>query len=391
MAQTPTVTRFGDESVEDNTSRSHLVATFAPDGTVLEANDTFLRVLGYSLEEVRGKHHSIFVPPESVTGREYVEFWERLKRGEFQAAEFKCICKSGKEVWLWATYTPMADNKVVKVATDVTHQKLRTAELEAQSTAVRLSQAVVTFAMDGTILDANAIFLHMMGYTLDELKGKHHRLLVASKYAGSREYVDFWERLRRGEFLAVECLRIGKSGKEVWWQATYTPVLDLNGRPFKVVKFASDLTEQRRRYTELNRQKSLFLANMSHEIRTPMNGIFGMLSLLRDTQLDSATGQSYVDTCMRSAESLLAVLNDILLFSKADAGAIQLERVPFNLNSVVEDVLHIVSSDVTCSQQVDVTYFIKPDVPLFLLGDGSRLRQVLLNLLSNAVKFYKVR
>jgi two-component system, sensor histidine kinase and response regulator len=151
---------------------------------------------------------------------------------------------------------------------------------------------------------------------------------------------------------------------------------------------ATDITEQKRRLAEADRGKSLFLANMSHEIRTPMNGIFGMLSLLKDATLDK-TARTYVDTCMRSAESLLAVLNDILLFSKANAGAIELEQIPFNLNNTVEDVLHIVSSNVTPQHDVDVTHFVKPDVPMFLIGDESRLRQVLLNLLSNAVKFTK--
>jgi two-component system, sensor histidine kinase and response regulator len=202
------------------------------------------------------------------------------------------------------------------------------------SSAVACSHAVASFAMDGTVLEANPVFLKTMGYTLAEVQGKHHRLFVTSEYAASREYGMFWEQFNGGEFQAAEIKRVGKGGKEVWLLATYSPILDASGKPYKVIKFATDLTEQKRRYTAVEREKSVYLANMSHEIRTPLNGIFGMLSLLRDTALDMS-GRTYVDTCMRSAESLLAVLNDILFYSKADAGAVVLEHAPYaNINTL---------------------------------------------------------
>ncbi len=132
----------------------------------------------------------------------------------------------------------------------------------------------------------------------------------------------------------------------------------------------------------------MFLANMSHEIRTPMNGIFGMLALLND-RVGDETGKGYIDTCQRSAESLLTLLNDILLLSRIDNSAIELERVPFNLSNVIEEVLYVIAASITSLQDIDLTYFVKLDVPLELFGDPSRLRQILLNLLSNAVKFTK--
>lgn len=377
----------------DAIRRSHGVGVFALDGTILDVNSILLNALGYSLEEVKGKHHRMFLTPEDAKSQAYFLFWDRLSRGEFQTAEFKRIGKGGREVWLQATYTPIMDSsgkvyKVVKIATEVTEQKLRAADYRGQLEAIQRSHAVATFSMDGFVIDANQIFLQSMGYTLAEVQGKHHRIFVSKEDANSQEYLKFWESLNRGEFHSAEFKRVGNGGREVWLQAVYSPILDMNGKPYKVVKMAMDVTEQKRRVAEADRGKSMFLANMSHEIRTPMNGIFGMLSLLKDTTLDK-TGRSYVDTCMRSAESLLAVLNDILLFSKANAGAIELEQIPFNLNNTIEDVLHIVASSVTPAQDVDVTYFVKPDVPMFLIGDESRLRQVLLNLLSNAVKFTK--
>jgi PAS domain S-box-containing protein len=373
--------------------KSQGVMTFGLDGTIVDANDITLKSLGYTLEEVKGRHHRMFVSESYAESQEYAAFWERLRSGEFHAAEFKRLGKGGVGVWLQATYNPILDFdgrpvKIVKYSMDVTEQKLRNAKFSGQVEAIRKSQGVVTFAMDGTILDANDIFLKVIGYTIEEVKGRPHRMFLSPEYAASQEYAVFWARLRAGEFHAAEFTRVSRNGKEVWLQATYNPILDLDGRPVKIVKFAMDVTEQKKRYAEIDRQKSMFLANMSHEIRTPMNGIFGMLSLIKETQLEK-DAQTYVDTCIRSADSLLAVLNDILLYSKAEAGALELEHIPFNLNSVVEDVLHIASFGLTPDKDFDISCCMKVDVPVFLLGDAARLRQLLLNLLSNAVKFTK--
>lgn len=383
----------GEESfVLDAIWRSQAVISFSMSGEILDANPVFLEIFGYSLEEIKGKHHRILCTPEYATSKEYDELWRQLATGKAFIAELHRVGKHG-EVWLQATYSPIltedgAPFKVIKFATDITEQKRKIADLTSQIDAIRRSQCVVSFTMDGRILDANKIFLDVMGYSLVEVKDNYHAMFVTPEYAASEEYAEFWKRLRAGEFQIAEYKRVGRDGREVWLQATYSPILDAAGKPCKVIKFATDTTEQRRRIAEADRQKAMFLANMSHEIRTPMNGIFGMLSLLKDTQLDSA-GRSFVDTCMRSAESLLAVLNDILLYSKADANAIQLESLPFNLNDIVEDVLYVAASSINTGQDVAVTYFIKPEVPLFLVGDGSRLRQILSNLLSNAVKFTK--
>lgn len=363
------------------------------DGTVLEANEIFLRTMGYALEEIQGKHHRLFFTNNFLSSEAYTTFWASLVRGETQTSEMKHLGKSGKEIWLQSHSVPVLGAnvkpyKVLLFATDVTAQKLRCADFCGQIEAIRRSQAVITFSMDGLILDANDNYLQIMGYTLEEVKGKHHSLFVTKEYAESQDYAIFWQRLNQAEYQVAEFKRLAKNGKEVWLQATYTPILDLNGKPWKIVKFATDITEQKLRLAEVDRQKSIFIANMSHEIRTPMNGIFGMLDLLKDTALDGL-GRSYVDSCTRAAESLLTVLNDILLYSKADAGAIQLESLPFNLNDIIEDVLFIVSSSITEVQDIDLTYFMKLDVPVFLLGDAARLRQILLNLLSNAVKFTK--
>jgi methyl-accepting chemotaxis protein len=230
-------------------SRSQAVIEFKPDGTIVTANQNFLSAMGYSLDEVKGKHHNMFVDPTYAASPEYREFWQRLQRGEFQAAEFKRFGKGGKEIWIQASYNPVLDkeqkvHKVVKFATDTSKQKLNYADLNGQILAIGKAQAVIQFELDGTILIANENFLSVMGYSLDEVKGRHHSMFVEASYKNSAEYGEFWRKLGRGEYQSAQYKRIAKGGKEVWIQASYNPILDMNGKPFKVVKFATDITAQ---------------------------------------------------------------------------------------------------------------------------------------------------
>jgi methyl-accepting chemotaxis protein len=230
-------------------SRSQAVIEFNLDGTILTANENFLNALGYSLSEIEGKHHRMFVDPVERDSAAYRDFWAALNRGEYQAAEYKRIGKGGKEVWILASYNPVMDEKgkpfkVVKFATDITAQKVRNADLAGQIDAIGKSQAVIEFKLDGTIIQANENFLHALGYTLGEISGRHHSMFIDQAERESPAYREFWAALGRGEFQAGEFKRVGKGGKEVWIQASYNPILDLNGKPFKVVKYASDVTKQ---------------------------------------------------------------------------------------------------------------------------------------------------
>lgn len=230
--------------------RSQAVIYFDPDGTILDANENFLNVMEYGLEEIKGKHHKMFVDPDSISGDEYKEFWQSLRRGDYRVGVFKRVGKGDKVVWIRASYNPLLDEngkvyKVVKYAMDITDQKVKDADYEGQIAAVSKSQAVIQFNMDGTIIDANENFLQAVGYSLEEIQGKHHKMFVEPEYGDSPEYKKFWDDLREGVFQAAEYKRIGKGGKEVWIQASYNPIMDLDGKPFKVVKYASDLTESK--------------------------------------------------------------------------------------------------------------------------------------------------
>jgi methyl-accepting chemotaxis protein len=229
--------------------KSQAVIEFKLDGTIVIANDNFLKTMGYTLDEIKGKHHSMFVEPAYRESADYKAFWAALGRGEYQAGEYKRIGKGGREVFIQASYNPILDMtgkpfKVVKFATDVTQEKLRNANFVGQIEAIGKSQAVIEFNLDGTIITANANFLSAMGYSLDEIRGKHHAMFVEPAYRDSAEYKEFWAALGRGEFQSAEYKRIAKGGREIYIQASYNPIFDMNGRPFKVVKFATDVTKQ---------------------------------------------------------------------------------------------------------------------------------------------------
>lgn len=224
------------------------IAEFAPDGTVLSANPVFLKLLGYDLGEIRGRHHSLFVEEAYRETPEYREFWAALGRGEAQARGFKRIGKDGREVWLEASYNPLRDRrgrlvKVVKFATDVTAKALHAIDVDGQIAALDRSQAVVAFDRDGSILHANANFLKAVGYALDEIAGRHHGLFVDPAERGGAAYRAFWEALSRGEYQSGEFRRIGKGGRDVFIQATYNPITDAEGHVIKIVKFATEVTE----------------------------------------------------------------------------------------------------------------------------------------------------
>ena len=306
-------------------SRAQAVIEFDMDGTVLTANDNFLKTLGYSLDEIRGKHHSMFVGPSERDSAAYQEFWAKLNRGDFDTGEYKRIGKGGKEVWIMASYNPVLDErgkpfKVVKFATDVTEQKLKTADLAGQIAAIGKSQAVIEFRMDGTIIGANENFLGTLGYTLGEIQGRHHSIFVEPAERDSSTYREFWANLNRGDYHAGEFKRIGRGGKEVWIQASYNPILDLNGKPFKVVKYASDTTKQvlNRMANERVRGMMESVAAGAEELNASVREISEAMVKSKDTAMsavghvEAADGQAQrLSDASKSMENIVELINNI--------------------------------------------------------------------------------
>jgi methyl-accepting chemotaxis protein len=235
--------------VFDAIGRSMAVIEFKMDGTILTANENFLKAMGYSLDEVKGQHHSMFAEAEHARSNEYKAFWAKLNRGEFDQGQYKRLAKGGREIWIQATYNPILDQngkpvKVVKFATDITEERLRNADFAGQLEAIDKVMAIIEFKMDGTITNANENFLSTVGYSLNEIRGQHHSIFAEPEYARSNDYRAFWAKLNRGEYDQGQYKRLGKGGKEVYIQASYNPIMDLNGKPYKVVKYATDVTQQ---------------------------------------------------------------------------------------------------------------------------------------------------
>lgn len=236
------------KAVLDAVSKSQAIIEFNLDGTIITANENFCGALGYQLSEIIGQHHRMFVEQAEASSPEYREFWAKLARGEFDRRQYKRIVKGGKEIWIEASYNPVFRGgkpyKVVKFATDITEQKLKSAEDSGKLNAISRAQAMIEFTPKGEILTANENFLSTLGYQLSEVQGKHHSMFCEQGYANSEAYRQFWDRLAGGEFVSDEFMRIGRNGKRIYIQATYNPIFDMNGKVFKVVKYATDVTQR---------------------------------------------------------------------------------------------------------------------------------------------------
>ena len=248
---------FGFGKTEDErgqlsgANENFAIISFEPNGTILSANKNFLDVLGYTLEEVVGQHHKIFCDQSYTRTGSYTNFWNDLNKGVSQINEFKRIKKDGNAVWIQGSYTPIKNSsgkvtRVIKFAQDITPQKLINSDFEGQLDAIGKSNAVIEFDMTGTILKANDNFLNLLVYQENEIIGKKHNIFCEESYKKSNEYTEFWKKLNSGLFDSGEYLRIGKNGKEVWIQASYNPIMDIDGNPYKVVKYAQDITGRKK-------------------------------------------------------------------------------------------------------------------------------------------------
>lgn len=231
--------------------KSQAVIEFDLHGHILMANDNFLKTVGYRLDDILGRHHSIFVDPQERESPAYANFWHKLGQGNYESGLYRRVARDGRDVWLQASYNPIVDHKgrpfkVVQYATDITDQQNHNANAEGQLDAISKVQAIIEFELDGTIINANDLFLGAMGYAHEEVVGRHHSMFVLPEQRNNPSYAEFWRKLGRGEHDTGQYLRIGKNGREVWIDASYNPILNAAGRPFKVVKYATDIT---RRFT----------------------------------------------------------------------------------------------------------------------------------------------
>ena len=230
-------------------SQAMPVIEFSPAGIIQKASPLFLTAMGYRADEIIGRNHSMFCPPELVNSPEYSRFWQRLAAGENFSNKYLRLASGNRPVWLEASYIPIADRrgkvfKIIKIAADISARMESALEQESVINAIGRSMAVIAFSPAGIVLDVNENFLQATGYTRDQVLGQHHRLFCSEKLCRSDEYRQFWERLNQGEFFSGQFPRLNRRGEPLWLRATYNPVFNSKGQLYKIVKFASDVTEQ---------------------------------------------------------------------------------------------------------------------------------------------------
>ncbi|MEZ5825146.1 MAG: PAS domain-containing methyl-accepting chemotaxis protein [Geminicoccaceae bacterium] len=334
------------EPVENNRSdvldaldRSQAIIEFDLDGIIIDANSNFLSVLGYSREEIVGRHHSMFVEPGEVESADYRSFWNALRAGTYKVGDFKRIGKGGREVWIQASYNPVLDAggkpvKIVKFAADITERKRKALDDAGWIAAIDRAQAVIEFTLDGKIVDANANFLDALGYERSAIVGKHHRIFVDPVEAKSSEYFEFWNALRNGEIRAGEFRRIGRNGKEVWIQASYNPILDDKGKPIKVVKFASDVTASVLARKQAEHVSSIIstVAAGSEELNASVREIAESMARSRDTTNATAELVAGANECTTRLAGSAGAMTDIINSIKQIAEQVSL----LALNATIE-------------------------------------------------------
>ena len=297
--------------VMESLNRSQAVIEFLPDGTILDANDNFLATLGYRLDEIVGKHHSIFVDKDFAASARYRSFWNSLNDGEFQSAEFQRFAKNGSPVWIQATYNPIVDDagkviKVIKFATDISRLKKAQADIQNRS------QAVIEFEPDGTIITANELFTSTVGYSLSEIVGKHHRIFMPPEDANSTEYATFWKRLAAGEFRQGEFRRVGRDGQELWLQGAYNPVFDNHGNVLRIVKGVSDVTGQiasKRQSGEIGNSIATSVSEMSIAVQEITRRMTETASLAQSAEGAARTAGDVVNHLKVSSSSISRVVD----------------------------------------------------------------------------------
>jgi methyl-accepting chemotaxis protein len=282
------------------------VIEFELDGTIIKANENFLGLMGYSFDEVKGKHHRMFVPPEESASPEYVQFWKKLGKGEFDQRLYRRMTKSGADVWIQASYTPIMDAlgrpfKIVKYARDVTQQQRQAADFAGQIAAINRARAVIEFDTGGNILHANENFLKAVGYSISEIKGKHHRMFVAEVEHESPEYRTFWQRLGEGHYDFGLYRRVRKGGGVLWLQANYNPIFDVNGKVIKVVKYATDVTIQ----TQATQTLQAAVRGLSEALKTGADSAIRANSLVQSTSTIAHQGGEVMSEVVKK----MAVIN----------------------------------------------------------------------------------
>ncbi|TWT93717.1 methyl-accepting chemotaxis protein [Neorhodopirellula pilleata] len=297
--------------VFESIQSSQAVIEFEPDGTIIHANENFLRAVGYTLDEIAGRHHRMFVDETYARSPGYQTFWTELKNGQFKSSEYKRFGKGGREIWLQAIYTPVLDEsgtvqRVIKLANDITQVKHHEQEIRDRT------QAVIEFTPNGTIIDANSMFLTTIGYSIDQIRGQHHSMFMPKGEATTPEYRKFWEDLANGTFHQGEFRRIDSRGNELWLYGAYSPSFDLNGNVVGVIKRVSNITDQvnsKRQAREAGGSVAMGVREMSQAISEISERITRTATLARDSECLSSRTADEVKNLAESSRCISKVVD----------------------------------------------------------------------------------
>lgn len=368
---------------------------------ILLISDAALQMTGWPASDFLSgqQRFSPLMHPEDIARVRPIAV-KAIKRLQSFEVEFRITDRNGHEKWISAVASPLVNKDGMPYAMDgvlldITESKQKNAEFEGIVNAINYSTNVAEFTIDGFVMSANQHFLDLLGYQLSEVIGRHHSIFCAPDFALTEAYKQKWLSLRRGEFVHGEFLRYGKAGKQIWINASYSPVRDVDGKVVKVLMFMMDISERKHMEQALRAAKetaeqaasakSTFLANMSHEIRTPMNSIIGFSELLLDTPMQPEQ-RSHLSTISQSAKSLLHLLNDILDSAKLEKGMLELEMVDFSMRELVDGLISSLWFQAR-KKNLDLRLRLDAQTDGYYHGAEHRIRQVLTNLLGNAIKF----
>ncbi len=326
-------TALKDDGYAKAVNNSFSVVEFDTQGNILTANNLFLQLMGYEFAEVKDKHHRIFVDSVYARSEEYKNFWLDLKKGQFESGTFKRFTKNGGEVWLSGSYTPIFDEsgaveKIIKIAIDVSKERQHNNDMQSQLEAIDKTTVVVEFDLEGRILKVNDLFEKLFSYSKDEVLGSHHQLLVTEEEKYSNEYKQFWLKLRKGEFVSGEFTRLTKNGQKIWIQGSYSPVLDLNGLPYKVVKYAINVTTQKLLEKEVQAQLEMArateeeLRQNGEELQATQDALRENLEKVFEAQEQLAVREREITAIAQRFESVLQGCTDAVVTSN-QAGDIE--------------------------------------------------------------------
>lgn len=309
----------------DAIEHAFAIIEYHPDGTISDANPVFLRLSDCHTSEVIGKHYSSLFVRNEKQEQKMNQAWESATKGNHVSENCSMRTKHGVEVWLHSVFIPRYDDqnamyKIIQYSSDITEQTLLSNNFRNQIQAINNSQAVIEFLMDGTIISANDKFLNTMGYRLDEIQGRHHSIFVDPSEQNSQEYTDFWNNLRKGKFDGRVFKRIAKDGSTVWIHAYYNPILDSEGNPQKVVKFATDMSELMQ-VLSLSEETSMKTRQIEHSIagisteidiiNQNMSATKNAASAILETIISTRQASQQLNKTLLSMEDIVNLIRDI--------------------------------------------------------------------------------